>query len=141
MTHPHPMLFPVIALALWSHVMWAWMYATRIPAVKRARIKLDRNEPRGAQMATLPPRVRWKSDNYTNLMEQPTVFYAVALSLAVYGQADTLGLTLAWAYVAVRATHSVFQATVNIIPVRFCLFALSGLTLIALTVRAAVLLF
>ncbi|MEM9729763.1 MAG: MAPEG family protein [Myxococcota bacterium] len=130
------MIAPVVVLALWSHVMWIWMYATRIPAISRSGMRLDRHAPRGQQMATLPSRVRWKSDNYTNLMEQPTVFYAVALSLALLGDASAFSVGLAWLYVGLRVVHSAFQATVNRIPIRFYLFASSGLTLIVLTLRA-----
>lgn len=128
---------PVVALAAWTFVMWLWMYATRIPAIRAAKMRLDPTAPRGEQMATLPPHVRWKADNYNHLFEQPTIFYAVALVLAVIGRGDGLALTLAWAYVASRVLHSVFQATVNKIEVRFTLFLLSSLVLIALTVVAA----
>ena len=128
---------PVIALVVWTHVIWAWMYATRIPAIQKERLVLDPSAPRGAQMATLPAKVRWKADNYNHLMEQPTIFYAVALSLAVLGQGDGVNLTLAWVYVALRVVHSLVQTTVNKIEVRFSVFVLSSLVLIALTVNAA----
>jgi len=36
-----PTLAPVIALVLWSFVMWAWLYATRIPAIRKAGIVFD----------------------------------------------------------------------------------------------------
>jgi hypothetical protein len=137
MPTPSPIIAPVIALALWTHVMWAWMYATRIPAIQRAKIPLDPNAPRGEQMAMLPPSVRWKADNYNHLMEQPTVFYAVALSLALLGEGSGLNATLAWTYFAMRVVHSLVQATVNKIEVRFLIFVLSSLVLIALTVNAA----
>jgi hypothetical protein len=130
------LLLPVVALGAWTFVMWTWMYVTRIPAIQRARMRLDPNAPRGEQMASLPPRVRWKADNYNHLMEQPTVFYAVALALAMSGREAELDVTLAWAYVAMRVAHSVFQATVNKIEIRFVLFVLSSLVLAALTVRA-----
>ena len=132
-----PIIAPVIALALWTHVMWAWMYATRIPAIQKARMVLDPEAPRGEQMGSLPARVRWKADNYNHLMEQPTVFYAVALALAVLGAGGGTNATLAWAYVASRVVHSLVQATFNKIEVRFSIFLLSSLILIALTVNAA----
>ena len=44
---------------------------------------------------------------------------------------------IAWAYVGFRVVHSVFQATVNKIEVRFALFFLSSLVLAAMTARAA----
>lgn len=134
---PAPILASVLALALWTHVVWAWMYATRLPAVAASKMKLDPNAPRGEQMATLPARVRWKADNYNHLMEQPTVFYAVALATALAAPTDGVAVILAWVYVALRVVHSLLQALVNIIPLRFALFALSSLVLIALTVRSA----
>ena len=141
MPTPSPIVAPVIALAVWTHVIWAWMYATRIPAIRRARLVLDPLAPRGAQMATLPPQVRWKADNYNHLMEQPTVFYAVALSLAVLGAGAGTNATLAWVYVALRVVHSLIQATWNKIEVRFAVFVVSSLVLIALTVNAVQLVF
>lgn len=116
--------------------MWAWMYATRIPAIMRAKMRLDGHAPRGEQMASLPAVVRWKADNYNHLMEQPTLFYAVAITLAIIDPSQ-LSAILAWSYVGLRVVHSLVQTLLNRIPVRFAFFALSSLVLIALTARAA----
>jgi hypothetical protein len=137
MATAQPMLAPVIALAAWTAVIWAWMYATRIPAIVSLRMRLDPMAPRGEQMAQLPARVRWKADNYNHLMEQPTVFYAVALSLAVLGDASQSSIMLAWIYVGLRIVHSLVQVLINVIQVRFAIFFLSSLALIALTWKAA----
>ncbi|MBD3645333.1 MAPEG family protein [Alcanivorax sp.] len=131
-----PIIAPVVVLVAWSMVMWLWMYVTRLPAMRAAKMKPDPQAPRGEQMNTLPASVRWKADNYNHLMEQPTVFYAVALSLALLGQGDGINLTLAWTYVGIRVVHSVLQALINKIELRFVLFALSSLVLIGLTVNA-----
>ncbi len=131
------MLGPMVALVAWSLLMWTWMYATRIPAIRAARMRLDRLAPRGEQMATLPAPVRWKADNYNHLMEQPTLFYPLAISLAVLGEGGGATLALAWAYVALRVVHSLVQATVNVILLRFALFVLSTLPLFALAWIAA----
>lgn len=131
-----PILAPVVVLVAWSMVIWAWMYATRLPAIRRARMRLDPSAPRGEQMSTLPADVRWKADNYNHLMEQPTLFYAVALSLALLGRGVGANLALAWAYVGLRVLHSLVQATWNKIEVRFSLFFLSSLALVALVVDA-----
>ena len=141
MTPNAALVAPVIALVLWSAVIWFWMYATRIPAIIQARMRLDPTAPRGAQMDTLPPQVRWKADNYNHLMEQPTLFYAVALSLALIGDATTASLWLAWAYVALRVVHSLVQTLVNNIKLRFAVFSVSSLVLFALALRAASLVF
>jgi hypothetical protein len=117
--------------------MWLWMYATRLPAMLAAKMKPDPYAPRGEQMATLPASVRWKADNYNHLMEQPTIFYAVTLALAVMGMASSTAVTLAWAYVALRVVHSLVQALVNKIELRFALFVLSNVPLFGLTGLAA----
>ena len=108
-------LAPVMALVLWTLVMWVWLYATRIPAMRKARTRLEPRLPRDQLLGGLPPEVRWKADNYNHLMEQPTLFYATALALAVIGDADPINVWLAWAYVALRVVHSLVQATTNVI--------------------------
>jgi hypothetical protein len=133
-------LQPVVALLAWTMVMWLWMYATRIPAMNKAGIdgtKLVGSD--GASLrAKLPETVSWKADNYNHLHEAPTVFYAVALVLAIIGHGEGLNALLAWAYVALRIAHSIVQATVNRVLVRFALFALSSLVLMALIFHAAI---
>ncbi len=136
-----PILAPVIALVLWTFVMWAWLYATRIPAIRRNKIKLDPTIPVEAFTAQIPPRVRWKADNYNHLMEQPTLFYAVALTLALLGAGTGLNLALAWLYVGLRVVHSLVQALINIILIRFAVFMIASLVLLAMTVRAALVVF
>lgn len=141
MENPQTLLAPVIALVIWSAVIWAWMYATRIPAITQAKMVMDARAPSGEQMALLPAEVRWKADNYNHLMEQPTLFYAVALSLAVLGDASTLSQALAWSYVALRVVHSLVQVLFNHIITRFAVFFVSSLVLFALTGKAAMLVF
>jgi hypothetical protein len=134
----HALLAPVVALVGWTFAMWFWMYATRIPAIRRARIRLDPEAPRGEQMATLPPRVRWKADNYNHLHEQPTLFYAIAIVQHLVDPTDRVAAVLAWVYVGARVAHSLWQALSNIIQIRFALFAVSSFVLLALTIRLAV---
>ena len=131
------MLGPVIALVAWSMVMWIWMYATRIPAMFAANMKPDPDAPRGEQMALLPPKVRWKADNYNHLMEQPTIFYAIAITLSLLSVNTGASVGLAWTYVILRVAHSLLQALVNKIELRFALFVLSNIPLFALTYIAA----
>lgn len=136
-----PILQPVMVLVLWSFVMWAWLYATRIPAIQAAKAPMP-PEMTGAELnALLPPRVRWKADNYNHLMEQPTLFYAAALVLAFVGAGGGLNAGLAWAYVALRVVHSLVQALTNIILVRFGVFMVASLVLLALAIRAAIAVF
>lgn len=134
-------LQPVVALLIWSMVMWAWLYATRIPAIVGAKIAMDPTMTSADLAQKLPAQVRWKADNYNHLMEQPTLFYAVALTLAIVGQGDGLNAALAWGYVGLRVVHSLVQALTNIIMVRFLIFMVSSLVLLALVIHAALAVF
>lgn len=130
-------LQPVAVLAGWTMIMWLWMYVTRIPAMSKA--KIDTKNLVGGTGQTLdqvlPANVQWIAHNYNHLHEAPTVFYAMALSLALIGQGDGINGQIAWAYVGLRIVHSIVQAVWNRIMVRFLLFALSSLALIALTLH------
>jgi hypothetical protein len=135
------LLAPVIALVLWSLVMCGWLYATRIPAIRRLGIVYDPQRPAEEFHARLPAAARWKADNYNNLMEQPSLFYAVALTLEVLGADAGWNTTLAWLYVALRVAHSLVQAMVNAVMLRFALFMAATLVLVALSIRAALIVF
>ena len=136
-------LQPVVALAAWTMVMWFWLYGTRIPALSAAQIEPDDlvHDPTKGLDTVLPPQVMWKAHNYNHLHEAPTVFYAVAIVLAMIGEGDGLNAQIAWAYVALRVVHSIIQATVNRVKLRFMVFALSSFCLMALVLRTALVMF
>jgi hypothetical protein len=136
----HSLLTPMLALVVWSLVMTVWMYATRIPAIQRAGIRPnDAREP--TALDPLPLGVRQIGYNLNNLMEQPTIFYALAAYSYLAGQQNTVNLILAWAYVAIRVVHSPVQATMNIVLVRFSVFALGTLVLAVIAARDVAALF
>ena len=134
-------LAPLITLVLWTFVMWAWLYATRIPTIRRNKIPLDPYRTMDQFNAQIPAKVRWKADNYNHLLEQPTLFYTVALTLALIDAGSDLNTFLAWAYVGLRIAHSLVQAIINIIIIRFVLFIAASFVLLLLTIRAAFLIF
>lgn len=136
-------LQPAVALMIWTMVMWVWMYATRIPAMQKAQIEpanlVGTTGP--SLRAQLPDSVNWKADNYNHLHEQPTLFYAVCIVLAIIGAGDGMNAFLAWIYMGLRVIHSLVQVTANKVIVRFVLFAVSSLVLIVLIADAAMILF
>jgi hypothetical protein len=137
-------LGPVVALAGWTMIIWIWMYATRIPAMNRA--KLDANGMVGTTGRSLRDdlvaggevKASWVADNYNHLHEAPTVFYAVCLVLAMIGQGDNLNATIAWVYVGLRIAHSLVQILSNRVVIRFAVFALSSIALMMLVTHAAI---
>lgn len=133
-------LAPAAVLVLWSLVMLVWLAVTRLPAMNKTTPGGLKNAPPGGRgqnlEGVLDDRINWKSHNYTHLMEQPTLFYVTLTILAFMGAGET-DVLLAWAYVALRIVHSIWQATVNVVSVRFTLFLISTGFLLALAIRAA----
>jgi hypothetical protein len=131
-------LAPAAVLVVWTLLILAWVATTRLSAMAKAGVDIRTAPPggRGVNLdGVLPDVVQWKSHNYSHLVEQPTVFYATVLVLAIMG-AGALDVLLAWIYVALRIVHSLWQATVNRIPVRFAIFFLATGCLLVLAVRA-----
>jgi uncharacterized MAPEG superfamily protein len=132
-------LAPGAILILWSVVMLGWLAATRLPAMSKIGMDLKTAAPggRGADIdPNVPPSVAWKSHNYAHLMEQSTIFYPAIIILALTGAGTGLNLYLAWGYVVFRIIHSLYQALVNKVSVRFSIFLLSTICLAGLAINA-----
>lgn len=128
----NPILGPAAVLIIWSLLVLMWMTITRFAAFSKAGITLG-NAPAGGRYADLEPdmpaKVNWVSHNYTHLMEQPTLFYAVIAILVLAGDTSSGSLYAAWAYTALRVAHSLWQGLANVISVRVTLFTLMTLCL------------
>ncbi|MEZ5954950.1 MAG: MAPEG family protein [Hyphomonas sp.] len=126
-------LYPVLALVVWTLVMWLWMYATRIPAMQKAQINPDdARHPGSGYNDRIPPNIRAVADNYNHLHEQPTVFYALVFFAALTGGGDNTATMIAWAYVGLRILHSFVQILSPKVTLRFGVFVLASLALFVL---------
>ncbi|WP_062354064.1 MAPEG family protein [Pseudoxanthomonas mexicana] len=129
-------LWPAVAMAGLTFLVWARLYQLRLGEMARKRIDAQ-------DLASVSDSVRLlvdtrASDNFRNLFELPVLFYAGVLLAAQLGVADTVSLALAWAFVALRAVHSVVHCTWNHVMTRFVAYALGTLVLIAFWIRLAV---
>lgn len=131
-------LAPAALLVIWSLIMLFWMAGTRLPAAKKMGIDItEKPGGRGPDIdPSMPDKVAWKSHNYTHLMEQPTLFYATVIILAIAEAGTGINLWLAWGYVVIRIIHSIWQSTVNLVNVRFMLFLASTLCLLIMAINA-----
>lgn len=133
-----PLLGPIVALVAWTLVMLIWLAVARAPFVK-GRL------PDGARGADVerahPGKSNWPAHNYTHLLEQPTLFYAIVVALIIMRLDVPINVYIAWGYVGLRIVHSIVQSTVNIVRLRFTIFALATLCLVALTLHAAMFIF
>ena len=120
-------LLPVLTLAFWTFIIFAIMAPARFYFL---RMKHPQTAAHTKNLkGLLPPWIERVADNYNHLFEQPVVFYAIALSIAVINNIEPLMIQLAWVYVALRVLHSIVQITFNFVPLRFTLFVTSWLIL------------
>jgi len=130
-------LQPVFVVGLLTVVMTICMFFTRISAMFKLKIHPQKGQDTHKFRELLPKEVSRVSNNYNHLFEQPTLFYAVALSIAVLGHVDTLHIGCAWIYAVLRITHSLVQATIDLVLARFVLFIMSWLVLSFMVIRVA----
>ena len=141
LTISHEMLAPAAALVLWTLIILLYTAIMRFAAFKTANIDLRKVPPggRGQDLESILPKpIMWPSHNYSHLVEQPTLFYALCFALQFLDQANDINIGLAWLYVALRVVHSLVQGTVNIIIVRFLIFVTASVVLMMLAVHAAI---
>ena len=120
-------LLPVLTLAFWTFIIFAIMAPARFYFL---RMKHPQTAAHTKNLkGLLPLWTERVADNYNHLFEQPVVFYAIALSIAVINNIEPLMIQLAWVYVAFRVLHSIVQITFNFVPLRFTLFVTSWLIL------------
>lgn len=133
-------LGPAAVLVLWTLIVLFWIIPLRFGAIAKIEKSKFSGKAggRGQDLeGVIPDKANWPSHNHTHLLEQPTLFYATVVILAIAG-AGALDVMLAWAYVGIRIMHSLWQILVNKLPVRFTLFLASTAVLIILAIRAIV---
>jgi hypothetical protein len=130
-------LQPMFVVAVLTVAMFLWMMATRLPAMTQRQIDPQLAQTTSKLHDLLPPEIMRISNNYNHLFEAPTLFYAVCIGIAVLGHVDAFNVGCAWAYAGLRVVHSLVQATIDIVTVRFTFFLLSWIALGAMTIREA----
>ena len=113
------LLTPVLVLVIWTFIIFLIMAFGRVSFMNNPQDAADSKDYKNQ----LPTWVNRTADNYNHLFEQPVAFYAVTLTIALVNSFDSLIVQLAWAYVLIRIIHSLVQLTINIVLVRFFLFA------------------
>ena len=123
---------PVLALVALTVVVLLFTAGKRFRAVGAGHI--GPNDFALGESANVPADVSLGNRNYMNLLELPVLFYVVCLCLYVTGQVDSLAANLAWAYVVLRAIHSVVHLAYNNVIHRLGVFAISNVVLTVLWV-------
>ncbi len=110
-----PMLAPVVALIIWTLILQLWTNVNRLGSIKRKGTRLTARAGSMTNIAddSVEDDAGWNAHNPNHLIEQPTLFYAIAISMALlhtHGDSAT-NLVLAWAYVFFKIVHTLAQVT------------------------------
>lgn len=129
-----PLLLPLLAQVALTFLVMQVMYQRRIAEMKSKRIHPQRARTRSETHGVLPDSES-ASNNYSNLLESPILFYVAILLTLILMVQDSILVALAWTYVASRYVHSFIHITYNRVMHRFSVFIFSCFVLLAMWVR------
>ena len=129
---------PMLAMMLLTGLVWIFLYARRIPAMRAARRAVQTYTTPEKAIELLPEAINYPAYNLKNLFELPVVFYALCLLLYVTGNVDGVYVAAAWGFVTFRVLHSLIHCTINRVMARFVCYLISSLLLWFMVVRAAI---
>ena len=128
-------LYPMFGMIALSCIVVILLYASRVPSLIKMWGNLQHAKHADEQRPNLPLKLRYITDNYNHIFEQPTLFYAVVIYIFLMEHTDNIHVFLAWGYVATRMIHTAIQLTTNNVSWRAAIFSISGLCLIAMIVK------
>jgi hypothetical protein len=122
-------LQPFLAMLALTLVVWVYMFYRRLTFLSANNIDPQSLTTRDSVAGTYPPEIACPSDNLKNLLELPVLFYATCLYLYVTGTVDTLHVASAWIFAGFRALHSLVHCSINIVKLRFAMYAIASVAL------------
>lgn len=135
-----PILYPMFAMVLLTVVVLLSMAMYRIRLVRSRKISFGYYRTfSGKSSDKVPERFHQFANNFTNLCQMPTIFYAACCTIMALKLNDPLLVNLAWGFVVFRALHSYIHTTYNNVMHRFPVFVLSNVTMMIMWIRIMVL--
>jgi hypothetical protein len=132
----NPILLPLLAMVFLTFAVWVYLYALRIPEIKRLGIDPDELQDR-AESHKLLTVSGAASNNLKNLFEVPILFYLAAMIAMLLMIQDDLLVWLAWGFVILRVVHSAIHCSYNRVMHRFFAYLISCLFLMFMWIRLA----
>ena len=127
---------PMLATIALTAVVWFYMYARRIPAMKKARKPTQTYTTPDTVIEHLPEQVNYSANNLKNLFELPVLFYALCVYFYVTNSVDNPLVYAGWLFFAFRAVHSAVHCTSNIVIARFVTYCGAAVALWYMLARA-----
>lgn len=127
---------PMLGMMTLTLLVWVYMFVLRVGFAQRNKLDIEQFKTPADLQALIPGDESAPGNNLKNLFELPVIFYAVCLYLTVTAQVDGFYVNCAWAFLVLRALHSLIHCSYNRVAHRFAIYMLSAITLWAMVVRA-----
>ncbi|MGB5131197.1 MAG: MAPEG family protein [Steroidobacteraceae bacterium] len=131
-----PIWLPTAGMVFVTALVWIKLYADRLGEMRDKRISPQSLATARAAAGRLENT--WAADNFRNLFEVPVLFYVLCIALAVTGGSTPGFVAAAWAYVILRALHSLIHVTYNRVMHRFLVYAASTVLLFGMWIAFVV---
>ena len=132
-----PILWPTFVLVALIWLVWLWLFVARTAHMRRSPPDADSFASGAAATRYFEP-VEMPANNLRNLFEMPVLYFALVPLLLLTHQAGRAQLALAWAFVLLRVGHSLVQIAVKRVPLRFLVYLLSCVALLAMWIGFAI---
>lgn len=129
---------PMLLVMVLTVVVWVYLYAVRIPAMRKARKPAQTYTVPNTVTEHLPEEANYPANNFKNLFELPVLFYVLCLYLYVTNNVDAVYIYAAWAFFLLRAVHSLIHCTINRVIWRFASYCLGAAALFLMLIRAVI---
>lgn len=127
-----PIWLPCAAMVLVTALVWVKLYADRLGEMRSKRINPQSLATVRAAAGKLENTQA--ADNFRNLFEVPVLFYVLCIAIALNGGSTPGLVASAWAFVGLRALHSLIHVSYNRVMHRFLVYAASTVLLFGMWV-------
>lgn len=131
------LVYPMASLVFLTFFIMYLLLVLRVKAVRSRKVspkyfKLNKGDD-------IPDNMLAVSQNYSNLLELPVLFYLVCIVAIILNQGVEYFIIHAWAFVLFRYIHSYIHVTYNHILHRLSAFAISGFILLSMWIKVVLL--
>jgi hypothetical protein len=134
---PIAILWPTFALVALIYTVWIILFVARTGHMRRSPPPPGALEGSDTALRYFRP-VEMPANNLANLFEMPVLYFALVPLLLITRHGDHVQVALAWAFVALRALHSLIHIGPKKVIPRFVAYLGSCIVLSAMWIGFAI---
>ena len=129
------LMLPALVLMIITMLVWLNMFVRRLLATKANNIDPQDLATPEKVNTLFDARTQAPSNCFKNLFELPVIFYALVIVISMTNLVDSMFISLAWAFVGLRAVQAAVHCTYNKVMHRFIAYLAASIVLWVMLVR------